>query len=110
MRPAIPSGRNGSSESSRSPVPMNLIGTPGDVLDRKDGAAAGVAIQLGHDHAVQLQRVVERAGTVDGVLAGHAVDHQVGLIWLDLPIDPRQLVHQLLVDRQAARRCPGSAR
>ena len=48
----------------------------GDGLDRQRRAAAGVAVELGHDHAVEFQRLVERLGAVDGVLAGHRVDHQ----------------------------------
>ena len=76
----------------------------GDRLDRQRRAAAGVAVELGHDHAVELQRLVERLGAVDRVLAGHRVDHQVHLVGLDAAVDLRQLVHQLFVDVQAAGR------
>ena len=76
----------------------------GDGLDRQRGAAAGVAVELGHDHAVELQRLVERLGAADGVLAGHRVDHQVDLVGTDAAVDLRQLAHQLFVDVQPAGR------
>ena len=85
-------------------MPTNLIGTPVIGLDRQRGAAAGVAVELGHDHAVELQRLVERLGAVDGVLAGHRVDHQVDLVGTDAAVDHRELVHQLGVDVQPAGR------
>ena len=75
-----------------------------DVLDRQQRTATSVAVQLGHDHAVQLQGVVERLGTVDRVLARHAVHDQIDLVGLHAVVDPRQLLHQLLVDRQPAGR------
>ena len=77
----------------------------GDVLDRQRRAAAGVAVELGHDHAVELQRLVERLGAVDGVLAGHAVDDQVDLVRLDAcGRSASSCVHQLVVDVQPAGR------
>ena len=73
-----------------------------DLLDRQRRAAAGVAVELGQDHAVELERLVERLGRGDRVLAGHGVDDEervVGSIALgDLP----DLVHHLVVDGQAA--------
>ncbi len=72
----------------------------GDGLDRQRGAAAGVAVELRHDHAVKLQRLVERLRAVDGVLAGHRIDHQIDLIGSHALVDHRELVHQLGVDVQ----------
>ena len=74
----------------------------GDLLDRQRRAAAGVAVELGHHQAVELQRFVERFGAVDGILAGHAVDHQQHLVGLDALVDSLQLLHQLVVDVQSA--------
>ena len=54
----------------------------GDVLDREQRAAAGVAVELRHDDAVELQRLVERLGAVHRVLAGHAVDDEEHLVRL----------------------------
>ena len=68
----------------------------GDGLDRQRRAAAGVAVELGHDHAVELQGLVERLGAVDGVLAGHGIDDQVDLIRVDAAIDPLQLLPSAL--------------
>ena len=73
-------------------------------LTLKHGAAAGVAVELGQDHAVELQRLVEGLGAVDRVLAGHAVDDQVDLLRLDAAVDLLQLLHQLFVDVQPAGR------
>ena len=50
------------------------------MLDAEHGAAASIAVELGEDHAVQLERVVEGLRAVDGVLAGHAVDDEVDLL------------------------------
>ena len=75
---------------------------PGDFLDRQGRAAAGVAVELGQDDAVEFQRVVERLGAVDGVLAGHRVADEVDLVRLDQPVDLLQLVHRHFVDVQPA--------
>ena len=102
--PTSRSGSNASSLSSFSPLPTNLIGTPGDLAHRKRGTAAGVAVELGQDHAVELERLVERLGRGDGVLAGHGVADEEDLVRLDLLLDLRQLGHQLVVDVQPAGR------
>ena len=74
----------------------------GDVLDGERRAAAGVAVELGEDDAVELERLVERLGAVDGVLAGHGVDDEVDLVGLDALVDALELVHQFVVDVQPA--------
>ena len=79
-----------------------LNGLAGGSLHRKGRAAAGVAVQLGEDNPVHPQAAVEALGHVNGVLAGHGVDDQKGLIGLYLGLDGPQLVHQRLVDVQAA--------
>ena len=63
-------------------------------------AAAGVAVELGEDDAVEVQPIVERRRGVDRVLADHRVDHQEDVRRLDALVDLRQLLHQGLVDRQ----------
>ena len=55
MRPAMRSGWNCSKSSSFSPVEAKAIGLADDLLDRQRGAAAGVAVELGEDHAVERQ-------------------------------------------------------
>ena len=74
----------------------------GDGLDRKRGAAPGVAVELGHDDAVELERFVERLCAGHGVLAGHRIDHQIHLIGTHPAVDHRKLVHQLGIDVQTA--------
>ena len=76
----------------------------GDLLDGEGRAAAGVAVELRHDDAVELELLVEDLGAVDGVLAGHAVDDQVHLLRRDLAVDALELAHQLVVDVQPAGR------
>ena len=55
----------------------------GDRLDRQRGAAAGVAVELGHHDAVELRRLGELLGDVDGVLTGHRVDDEQHVVRLD---------------------------
>ena len=75
----------------------------GDRPDREGRAAARVAVELGDHDAVELRRLGEALRDVDGVLAGHRVDHEQDVVRLaDLP-DLGELVHQLLIDVQAAR-------
>ena len=74
----------------------------GDRVDRERGAAAGVAVELGHHDAVELGRLGEGLGDADGVLAGHRVDDEEDVVGLRLLADLRQLGHQVLVDVEAA--------
>lgn len=68
---------------------------PGDMLHRERfRAAAGVAAELREDDAVELQGIVKGLGTVDRILAGHAVDHQQHLVGHRLAVDPLQLLHR----------------
>ena len=96
------SGWNCSKASSFSPVEAKAIGLPMTSLTRQRGAAAGVAVELGEDHAVDGERVVERLGDADGVLAGHRVDDEERVVRSDDAGDHPDLLHHLLVDRQAA--------
>ncbi len=100
MRP----GWNGSIWSSFSPVPMNLIGLPVTALTRERRAAAGVAVELGEHDAGDVEVFVEGLGGVDRVLAGHRVDDEQDLVRLDRLFDGLELVHERLVDMQAAGR------
>ena len=77
-------------------------GPADDLLDREGGAATGVAVELGEDHAVEGEGLVERLGDVDGVLAGHRVDDEERVVGLDGLGDLADLLHQLGVDGEAA--------
>src|SRR3954452_1651058 len=74
----------------------------GDRLDGKRRAAAGVAVDLGHHDAIEVHRLGELLGDVDGILAGHGVDDQQDRVGLDRAADVHELLHEDLVDVQAA--------
>ena len=79
-----------------------LDGLAGDLADRERAAAAGIAVQLGHDDAVKVHAVGELGDHVDDVLAGHGVHDHENLVGLDRLLDGDGLLHHLLVDLQAA--------
>ena len=83
IRWAMRSGWKRSNWSSFSPVDAKRIGLPVTALTRQRGAAAGVAVELAHDHAVELDGVGELLGDVDRVLAGHRVDDEQDRVRLD---------------------------
>ena len=70
------SGWKRSNWSSFSPALANRIGLPVTALTRQRGAAAGVAVELGHEDAVEVDGLGELLGDVDRVLAGHRVDDE----------------------------------
>ena len=74
----------------------------GDRLDAEGRAAARVAVELGEDHAVNVELGVELVGAVDGVLAGHRVADEEDLLRLRAGLDVEQLRHQLFVNVEAA--------
>ena len=82
----------------------------GDLLDGEGRAAAGVAVELRHDDAVELELLVEDLRAVDGVLARHAVDDQIHLLRRDLAIDPLELAPSARRRCAAGRPCRGSRR
>ena len=72
---------------------------------RADGegcTATCVTIELGQNHAVNLQTLVEGLGGVDSILSGHSIDHKQGLVRIDSGLDLLNLLHQLLVNRLTA--------
>ena len=104
MRDAIRSGWNGSRASSFSPVPRNLIGLPGHRPDREHRPAAGIAFDLGQDHAGEPDFAVELLGHVHRILPGHRIGDQEDLVWDRAGPDRRQFAHQFVVDVQAPAR------
>jgi len=76
-------------------------GDGGHCLDADQGAAACIAVEFGHDHAVEAQRIVEGLGAVNGVLSGHSVDDQEDLGRLDGSVDLFELLHQFRIDGQS---------
>ena len=60
-----------------------------DLLHRQRGATARVAVDLGEDHAVEADRLVERLGDVHRFLAGHGVDDEQRVVRLHRVADLR---------------------
>ena len=73
-----------------------------DLFHRQRGTASRVAVELGEDHAVDAERGMERLGHTDGVLSGHGVDDEEGVVRLDGVADLADLLHELGVDGQTA--------
>ena len=53
---------------------------PHDAARRQHRAAARVVVELGDDDARELERLVEGPRREHGVLAGHRVDHEEGVV------------------------------
>src|SRR5919112_5256969 len=75
-----------------------------DRLGAQRRAAARVAVELRHQHAVEVDRLGELLGDVDGVLSGHRVDDEKDRVRLDRSADLYELVHERRVDVEAAGR------
>ena len=104
---AWPCGRDGisSSESERSPAEMNSMGLPVTSMDGERAAAAGIAVHLRHDDAVEVDLLGKRRGNVDDILAGHGIDDHENLVGLDGVANARSASSIIsLIDMQAARR------
>jgi hypothetical protein len=74
----------------------------GDGADGERGAAAGVAVELRQDDAVERDLLLERLRDIDGLLAGHRVEDEEHVHRLRRVADADELLHQLLVDVQPA--------
>ena len=83
-----------------------------DIFDRlaRDGqhgerrTASGIGIELGHQHARDAECFVECLCNIDGILTGHRINDEHDLIRLCFCLDIFQLIHELFVDMQTARR------
>lgn len=73
-------------------------GAAGDLTHGEEGAAAGVAIQFGHDEAGDADGFVEGFGDGDGLLAGGGVGDEEGLAGLDKGGDFFEFVDEGAVD------------
>ena len=65
--------------------------------DGKGGTAAGITVQLGQYHAVEVQTFVEFFGCVYGILSGHGVYHKQDFVRVNGGFDCSDLVHHFLV-------------
>ena len=73
-------------------------------LDGERRAAAGVAVELGEHHAGDAESLVKGGGGVHGVLTGHRVHNEQDLRRLGFGLDAAQLIHERLVNVEAAGR------
>ncbi len=71
--------------------------------DRQGSTATGIPIELGKNHPVVVQSLVELPGCIHGILTGHGVDHQQDLIRPDLVLNGGNLLHHQFVNGQTAR-------
>ena len=102
MREAMRSGWKRSKASSFSPVEAKRIGLPVTALTESAAPPRASPSSFDHHHAVELGRLGEGLGDADRVLAGHRVDDEQHVVGLDPLADLRQLLHQVLVDVEAA--------
>src|SRR6185369_3269554 len=79
-----------------------LDGLPGDLLDRQRRAAAGVAVELREDEAVEREAPVELGRGLHRVLADHGVADEEDVVGLDARLDLLELRHERVVDREPA--------
>src|SRR5208337_4671812 len=74
----------------------------GDSAHRKRRTAPRVGVELGQNHARNVQPLVESGRDVGGFLAGHRVGDEYDVMRIERGLQARQLVHQLFIDLQAA--------
>jgi hypothetical protein len=102
MREASPFGPELLELVERLAHAEELDGLAGDLLDGERGAAAGVAVELRQDEAVEGEAPVELGRGAHRVLADHGVGDEEDVLRLDRLLDLLELDHELLVDREAA--------
>ena len=73
---------------------------PDDLLHRQRRTTTGVTVDLGEDHAVEPDRLVERGRDVHRFLTGHRVDDEQRVGRVHRVAHAPQLVHQVGVDLQ----------
>jgi hypothetical protein len=74
------------------------------LLHAEGSAPAGVTVELCQDDAREAEAVVERLRRLDRVLPDHRVDDEEHVLGGDRVLDVVELLHEGLVDREAARR------
>ena len=75
----------------------------GDRLDRERRAAARVAVELGHNHTVHPDLVLEGLRDIDRFLTGHRIDREQRPVRAKRFFDAPELLHHLLVNLQTTR-------
>ena len=75
-----------------------LDGFSNDGLDGKGSTAAGIAVHLGEHNPVEVQPLVEDAGSFHCILAGHCVNCQQDLCGCNSIFDAEQFIHEFLIN------------
>ncbi len=81
-----------------------LDGLVNNRADRQGGTAASIAVEFGQHYAREVEAFVECLGGVDGILAGHRVDHKQDFLRIQRSFQILYFLHHGLVDGKAARR------
>ncbi len=72
---------------------------------RADGQgcpAAGIPVEFGKHHPVEVEAVVEGLSGIHGILTRHGIHHKEGLLGIQVFLQGRDLIHHLGVDGQTA--------
>ena len=77
-----------------------LDGLGNHSADTQSRTTAGITVELGQHHAVEIQTVVELLSRVHRILTRHGVNHEQGLIGIHRLFQGSDLVHHLLVNSQ----------
>ena len=70
--------------------------------DGQGSTTAGVAVQLGKHHTIEVEAIVEGLSGIHGILTRHGIDHKQGLMRMHGFFNLGNLVHHLLVNSQTA--------
>ena len=73
-----------------------------NTLDAQRCAASGIPVELGQDHPVEGQGLMEGRRRSHGILAGHCIDDEEREVRLDGGGDSGHLVHQGRIDGQSS--------
>ena len=76
-------------------------GFTGDFLDGEGGAASGVAVELCHDEAMEVEFFVELDGGIDGVAPDHGVANEEDVFGFCFFGDFREFAHEDVVDGES---------
>jgi len=85
------------------PYPGELDGGAGHLPRRDGGATPGITVQFGEDQAGDIGLIQEPACHVDGILAGHRIQHEQHLVGVGHLADRRQFLHQVFIYLQPPR-------
>ena len=69
-----------------------------DGLDGQGGPAAGIAVELGHNHAIDAEGFIEGRCSRNGILTGHGVDDEQDFMGMNFILDVDEFVHEGFID------------